>query len=261
MRTPIFLATLITLAAASATSSLAAGNGTDILHFMVRNPVSTVSTEPALAGFLSLSQNRQGKADNQRFDLTVQGLTPAANYLLWASYLGDAELVYVTQFTAAADGSGALNYMKVGSSQGKGKGKGTKSLPAPLDPLARLRLLVVTDASTQAVAQVALDYPAATTYLVSRKLNRTGLDADAAGSLRLKANSQSGDLRVQGSGLQPGATSLLWLNGEYALTRTNDSRGSVQFTAGPLTISDTLSLRTLAVSDAATNLVLTTTLP
>jgi hypothetical protein len=147
-------------------------------------------------------------------------------------------------------------------------------LPDALNPLAAIRQIVIADVDTTAagtliplgtsnvvnVASANLGQPTFATYLVSRPMNLTGTDPDATGALRIKANNKSANLNLSIAGLVPGATSYLWSNGNFWLEGTNDARGQVVF-ATTFTVPEALAIRTLAVSDANTNLVLTTTIP
>src|ERR1051325_4355044 len=104
--------TVVAAAAAVAVFSLSAkppagphGHGTDILHFSLRKTMNNEGAETNAAGTVNAKQNQQGKANNQKLDITLSSLGTNATYQLLALIDDDINLTAITNFTADANGA------------------------------------------------------------------------------------------------------------------------------------------------------------
>src|SRR5690242_12980014 len=97
-------------ATALAITTLAAtahAGGTDILHFSIRENFQDQGVEPGSGGSVQASQNKQGKANNQKLDIAVNGLTATNSYDLFAVIGDNPTMVLITNFTTDNNGQAA----------------------------------------------------------------------------------------------------------------------------------------------------------
>ncbi len=234
-------------------------HGTDILHFFVRATMTNQGVEPGAGGSVNAKQNQQGKANNQRLDIVVKGLTTNTTYQLLALLNDDTNLTQVTDFTTDGNGKAALQYRKMGNGNGHGGGlgRGKMALPNVLDPISNIRELTVLNASTQAVLRADLTAPNQLQYLVKRDLSTGNVDA----LLRIKATTKQTQFRLTASGLNPTNDYLLVLNDGIVQTNTSDANGKLVISSVLQTPTDILDLHTVALWDTASNVVVSTELP
>ena len=258
----LFLTGVATLALTSllANASGEKGNGTDILHLSLRATMSATGIEPSAAGKVMATQNEQGKANNQKLNLTFSGLAANTTYELLAGINGNTNFTDVTPFTTDVDGNAALNYRSLGNGNGHGHGgglgHGVGPLPSALNPLSQVQDFTVFNSSTQAVLSVDLTTPDQLSYLIKRKLS----NGDVNGSLRLKATTTQTQFRLTALGLQATNDYLLAFNGGVVQTNTADADGKLVITSAP-TPTNILDLSSVALWDSSSNVVLSTTLP
>jgi hypothetical protein len=231
--------------------------GTDILHFAVRKSMTAENGSTA-SGHVDANQNKQGNANNQRLSILLKDLDTSGTYQLLARLDDDTNLTQVTEFQSDSAGRAALLYRKVGSSQGKGGGlgKGKSALPAVLDPLSDIRELAVSLNSTQMVLRADLTAPDKLQYLVKRSLSSGDVDA----LLQLKATVNTARLRLAVLGLDPTNAYLLALNGSVVESNSADPKGRLMISSS-LNPAEILDLHSVALWDAGSNVVISTTLP
>ena len=239
----------------------ASGHGTDILHFFIRKAMANEGVEPAATGRVEVKQNRQGKANNQTLTIAVRGLDTNATYQVLALIDDDAgtNLTHVADFAPDAKGKAALQYVKKGNGNGNGGGlgRGKSPLPGALDPVSLIRSITIFNASTQAVLTADITDPDKLQYLVKRNLG----SGDVSAQLRIKATTAQTQFRLMSAGLAPSQDYLLVLNGEIAETNTSNDAGKLDIrslASNPLAILD---LRSVALWDTASNVVVSTELP
>jgi hypothetical protein len=247
MRLHALLLLVPTLASAPALAA-PGGNGTDVLHLTVRTALDPTEAAPGAAGELAASLRQQGAADIQKLSLQIDALAPDAPYTLLALLRGALDPVEVLAFESDADGAAALKVMK-------------GSLPAELEPITDVLALEVRDEADEIVLTADLTSPDFLQYLVKRALDNEGVDADARGSLFLKAGPGKTRFRLAASGLEPGADYALVLDGAELATLTADERGRLSTRALPEGAPDALALESVELRDGADLTVLRTELP
>lgn len=113
-----------------------------------------------------------------------------------------------------------------------GEGREIKQpLPQSLDDLAAVRLVEVRDAAGQTVLGGSLTMATKKNGDIEGEaaLAATGADADAAGKAEVEVSTRDGnvekELEVEVSGLAPGTTFNLFVDGRQAAALTTDARG------------------------------------
>jgi len=229
--------------------------GTDILHFFDSATFTNNGLATTASGSVSARQNRQGNADNESVKLSFKGLDTNAPYTLQISTVNDTNLTSVSDFTADARGRAKLDFSKLGN--GNGLGHGNMPLPDAMDPVSELRTFAVVDTNAQAVLTADLTASNHLQYLIKRDLSTNDITA----TLRIQANTQTSRLRLSARGLPASNDFLLVLNDSVVQTNSTDARGRLEMGTALLNPTDILDLRSVALSDTASNVVLSTTLP
>jgi len=247
---------LVSIASGAMAASSAVRRGTSILHYQTRNVLETTDAGSNITGSVSLQLNEQGHSSMQKFNLNVGGLVPDADYFLLAAVGEDTNVVYVSTVKANSHGRLALSHMKLG------QGKGKHSVPDALNPLTDIRGIELQDASqTQTVAFAWINTSSNFNYMVKRNLTGEDTNSAARGSISLIANQDHVNFRLAADGLGASNTCYLALNSTIVDTATTDSHGRILIKNWPSGSPAILDLRSLAVLDAVSNVVLTTTLP
>jgi hypothetical protein len=227
--------------------------GTDILHFFVR---AAMTNDAGATGSVDAKQNKQGKANNQRLDVKVSGLSTNTDYFLYAILDQDTnDFVQVASFTTDASGGKVVRYQQNGN--GKGPGKGKLALPAELNPLSDVREIAVFNSSAEKVLEADLTSPDQLQYLIKRDISTNGVKAD----LRIKATTSQTQFRLIASGLNATNSYLLALNEEVVQENVTDENGKLVITSLPTNTVDVLDIRSVALWDSSSNVVLSTELP
>ncbi|MCX8091356.1 MAG: hypothetical protein N3I86_10595 [Verrucomicrobiae bacterium] len=233
-----------------------AGRGTDILHLFLRKEMVNEGLFAPAKGQVKLGLNRQGNAFNQRLDVSAANLPTNTPLALWAATGENTNFNFVTSLTTDSKGRTGIRFMKVSSVQGF-PGRGKTPLPNALHPVSDIRELALADLRTQAVLSAELRAPEKLQYLVKR----TWSEGSATASLRLKATTQKLKFELRGEGLAPSQNYLLALNGTPVGSASSHADGVVVFTNLPVSPSNILHVRWLAIWNSASNSVLSTTLP
>jgi hypothetical protein len=236
-----------TLIATSALAGPGGGQGTDVLHLTVRSAFEATGVVTAADGAVSASLRQQGNADIQKVVLDASGLAPETSYALFALLRGAMDPVEVLAFDTDADGAATLKLMKGG-------------LPVELDPIVDVLALEVRDGADQVVLQADLADPDFLQYLVKRALDNEGVDADAAGTLFLKAGPSHARFRLAADGLEPGAPYALVVDGTTAAL-TADDAGRLATRELPAGAPDALAIESVELRDGADQAVLSAELP
>jgi hypothetical protein len=250
----------VTLALAAVTLAAKPPNvphkhGTDILHFFVRKAMNNEGVVRGASGAVNARQNQQGHANNQTLDIAVKDLGSSTDYQLLALIDNDTNYTKVANFSTDAKGQAKLSYRALGN----GHGGGSKSLPLPnlLNPVSLLRVVAIFNANTQAVLTADLTNPDKLTYLIKRDMSSNAVSA----SLRIMANQKKTQFRMDTGGLSPSGGYLLVLNGGVADTFTADDKGRLRIDSPMALPTEILDLRSVALWDSSSNVVVTTTLP
>ena len=278
----------------AATVVLADGNGfrrgTSVLHYKTRNTLAATEADSNVTGTVRLELNEQGHSAQQRFDLNVRGLVPGSNYFLLASIGEDTNVAYVAtvkasrqgrlEFTSRNKGHGHDDGDEGDDDQGENKNKhgdnggghhhgegehnggGKQTLPDALNPVTNIRAIELQEASqTQTVAFAWINTSSNFNYIVKRNLTLEDTNSTARGSISLVANQDHVNFRLVADGLGASNTCYLALNSTIVDTAMTDDHGRIQIKNWPSGSPAILDLRSLAVLDAVSNVVLTTTLP
>jgi hypothetical protein len=238
--------------------------GTDILHFFVRKTMSNPGVIPEATGRIDAKQVRQGKANNQKFDIDVQHLAANTTYHLSALIGDSSNLTDVAEFSTDDEGAAKLRYRRMGPNGNSGLGHGKSAMPAALNPISSVRELFVIDTNetnAQTVLSADLTAPDKLQYLVKRSLTNDGVETNAAAMLRIKSTIASTQFRLLATGLQPAANYSLVINGNLDETKAADANGKLSFTTLLVNPTDILDLRSLAVWNSESNSVFSTQLP
>ena len=255
---------LLALCFLVATPALAAGKGTDILHLTLRTALEAQGGTNA-EGEVSLKLRQQGGADVQKFRLEARNLDADAPYHVFVLLRGATEPIEVpVAFDADTNGAAALKRMHIGHKNNSGK-----TFPAGLDPLTDLLALEIHDDADNVVLAADLTDPDWLQYLVKRRLDASGADLDAEGTLFLKQHGAAALFRLKAANLAPTADYTLAINCvdvatldcAYVETFTTDANGRLDIGSLPGTPPAPFDMTQVFLLDAADQVVLGTELP
>lgn len=248
---------LVAGVAALALTTVAAknGHGTDILHLFLGESMSNTGIE-AGTGSIKVMQATQGNANNQKLDIVLKGLAPNTTYSL-AAALGDSVSVVPvanTGFTTDGSGNAVIHYRKLGN--GHGGGHNSSALPADLTPVSNIRELDVVNSTNSIVLSADFTSPSSLQYLVKRDISSNGVSA----TLRIHATTSQTQFQLNASGLAPTNTYQLAVNDTPVQSQDSDANGKLSISSlqGSL---DILDVHSVALWDASSNVVVSTTLP
>jgi hypothetical protein len=230
--------------------------GTSVMHYLVRGEFHPTNDPAQVVGSYRLQANEQGHSSKQMLDLRLNGLGEDATVTLTALMGEDTNVVSVTDLVANSEGHARLAYKS--KSQGHG---GRNPLPEILQPLTDLRALGVDNGATQTVAYTWIADAGKFQYLIKRNLTPEDTNGTAAGSISLIANQNRVKFRLLAGGLGPTNDVHLALNSEVRMTVQTDENGRIEIKEWPVDAPRVLELRSLAIWDAGSNVVLRTSLP
>jgi hypothetical protein len=244
-------------------------HGTDIIHLSVKVQMDNGGIVTNASGQARIDWQQQGNANHQDLIVNVRGLDAETSYDLEALVNDDTNLTSVVSFTTDAEGNASIDLEDKGhNDNGHGHGHGhayghnkhghmNDTLPAALEPVGHIHQLVVLDDTGTNVVLTA-DFTTANCfqYLVKRNISSDSVNAE----LRIIANRGNAQVRLSASGLAAGDYTLL-LNDTAAETQTADDHGRVDIRSQLANPSDILSVSSVSLVDAGTNVVVSTTLP
>lgn len=248
--------TLGTLASTLHAGSPVTRRGTSVMHYMTRNALVTNEAGSNVVGWVRLQHNEQGNSSKQSLQLFANGLETNAPYRLIAMVGDDTNAIPVEELSADRKGRLRLNYM----TRGQGGG-GKNPLPDGLNPLFDVHSIGIENASTQTVAYAWIADADRFQYLVKRNLTPEDTNGIAAGQISLIANHRKVHFRLVAGGLSATNDYHLALNSEIVSTFTANDHGRLEIRAWPTNAPAVLDLRSLALLDGSSNVVLSTTLP
>jgi hypothetical protein len=244
-------------------------HGTDIIHLSVQVQMDNGGIVTNASGRARIDWHQQGNANHQDLVMNVRGLDADTSYELDALLNDDTNLTSGVTFTTDAEGNASINLEDKGhNNNGHGHGHGhayghnkpghmKDTLPAALEPVGHIHELVVLDNTGTNVVLTA-DFTTASSfqYLVKRNISSETVNAE----LRIIANPGKAQIRLSASGLAAGDYTLL-LNDTAAATQTADDHGRVDIRTELTNPADILSVSSVSLIDAGTNVVVSTTLP
>jgi hypothetical protein len=233
-------------------------HGTSILHLMEQTTMADSDVESNAVGSITLKQNKQGHANNQRLTISADSLQNGTTYQLFASLRSDTNLTEVVAFTTDSHGHVKLKYVK--KNNGHGNAGGT-ALPDALNPISDILSLAVVNSATQTVLSADLTAPDHLEYLIKRCLSNDAVEATAKASLRIHATLDFLQFRLLASGLMSNATYFLSVNDTIVSNALADAKGELEFDSLPSSAPDVLDIDSLALQNSSSNNVLSTTLP
>lgn len=247
---------------------LSAFRGTDIVHLSIQTRVANEGIVTNASGFARIDWNQQGNANHQDLQVSVRGLDAEADYQLAAQLDDDTNLTSVITFSTDANGNACVfledkgqgeNGHGHGHAYGHDKhGHGKPQLPAGLEPVGQIhQLLVLDDSGTNVVLSADFTTASCFQYLVKRNIGSDTVNAE----LWIIASAHKAQIRLFASGLDAGSDYTLALNDTAAQTETADDQGRVSIRAELSNPGDILSVSSVSLLDAGTNVVVSTTLP
>src|SRR6266436_2222879 len=271
MKTPARIQFVLTAGAALAIIALTAfsapgpNHGTDIIHLSIQTTMTNEGIVTNASGSARINWHQQGNANHQSLQANVRGLEADTSYELNALLNDDTNLTSGVTFTTDAEGSASINLEDKGhNNNGHGHAYGHNkpghmkdTLPAALEPVGHIHELFVLDSTGTNVVLTA-DFTTASSfqYLVKRNISSDTVNAE----LRIIANPGKAQVRLSASGLAAGDYTLL-LNDTAAETQTADDHGRVDIRTELANPADILSVSSVSLIDAGTNVVVSTTLP
>src|SRR5690348_7136607 len=195
-------------------------HGTDVLHYSTKATFQNQQVEAGASGSVSVNQNEQGNANNQRVDISLKGLTAGETYSLVALTGGSSTPVPVDSITTDARGNAKVRYQS--NSNGKGNGKGKAALPDAINPVTSINELDVVDTNSATVLTADFTSTNKFQYLVKRDISDT--NGVVSAQLSLKDVNGQAQFTVMASGLAGSTDYSLAVNGTVVQTGTADTR-------------------------------------
>lgn len=245
-------------------------HGTDIIHLSIQTRFDNEGIVTNASGFARIDWHQQGNANHQELQVSVRGLEADSDYQLAALLDDDTNLTSAVTFTTDANGNACVNLEDKGQgNNGNGHGHGhayghdkhghgKAQLPAELEPAGQIHQLVILD-DTGTNVVLSADFTTANCfqYLVKRNISSDTVNAQ----LWIIASPHKAQVRVFASGLTAGSDYTLDLNDTATQTQTADDQGRIGIRTELSNPADILSVTSVSLIDAGTNVVVSTTLP
>jgi len=254
------VAGLAIAACAMVTAAEPKKHGTDILHLSIRERMVNGGVTADASGQAELKWDKQGHANHQEVHLHLKGLDSDTDYQLAASTNDGSNATPVLTFTTDDEGRADIDLRDKGPKPQHAESKNGKvkaQLPPELEPVTQINQVLVLDTNGATVLTGSFDAPDKFELLVKRDLST----ADIRAKLEIHANQHKGKLRLEAKGLQPGIQYSLALNGTVADSEMADNEGKVHLRAELDNPADILTLMTVDLLDADSNVVVSATLP
>jgi hypothetical protein len=244
-------------------------HGTDIIHLSIQTRMDNEGIVTNASGFARIDWNQEGNANHQDLQVSVRGLDANTDYELAAQVDDDTNLTSVITFSTDGDGNASVFLEDKGDNNGHGHGHGHAygrdrhghgkgQLPAAVEPVGQIhQLLVLDDTGTNVVLSADLTTASCFQYLVKRNVSSDTVNAE----LWIIASAHNAQIRLFASGLAAGSDYTLDLNDAAVQTQTADDQGRVSIRTELSNPGDILSVSSVSLLDAGTNVVVSTTLP
>jgi len=251
------LALAVTLLAANA-GEKPKENKKGLLHFSIQKRMANEGALADANGKVDLHSDVHDKDNHQDVHLHLGGLDATATYQLAAQVDDDTNLTQVLTFTSDREGKADIHLREKGPKHPHDKdGHVDAQLPSELQPASLISQLIVTDTNGTAILTADLTAPDKFEYFAKLDLS----SGDIRSKLEIKADGHKGHLKLDAKGLEAGSQYSLTLNGNVAGSDAADEHGNVHFKAELQNPADILALSSVAVLDASSNTVLSTTVP
>ena len=217
--------------------------GSSVLHYTTVTPLAPTELGSNVSAVAKLSLKEQGNSARQKLDFTAAHLEPRTDYFLIAT-IGD-ESSAVTLGTFRTDKQGRAH------------------ADSALDafPVTDIRTIGIQDAGAQTLALASINTSPSFQYLVKRNLTQTDTNGTAAGSIGLKGNAEVLRFRLRAGGLSLNSSYYLAFNSNIVAMTTSSDSGRIEIVGWPAGAPALLDLRSFSLSDASSNVVLSTTFP
>lgn len=244
-------------------------HGTDIIHLSVQVQMDNGGIVTNASGSARIDWHQQGNANHQDLVVNVRGLDAQTSYDLEAQLNDDTNLTSVVSFTTDSEGNASINLEDKGhNNNGHGHGHGhayghnkpghmKDTLPAAVEPVGHIQqLFVLDDTGTNVVLSADFTTASSFQYLVKRNISSDTVNAE----LWIIANPGKAQVRLSAAGLAAGDYTLM-LNDTAAQTQTADDHGRVNIRTELANPADILSVSSVSLVEAGTNVVVSTSLP
>lgn len=258
MKTIIKSVTVAGVAALAATTLYARSSnsqGTEIIHYSTRVPMTNSQADPSTlnaSGNVQVNEAIQGNADKETLTVTAKGLTESTAYSVAATVSGTSTNIG----SVTTDKRGSLK--AIFSNNGKGK----NNAGAPPTPLTSITEVDVVNPTNQTVLAADMTTPQTFQFMVRKDVVDT--NSGAAAGITVSVNSRGALFGLNASGLTGGADYLLVFNGKVVQTNTATARGGLRFIS-PLTSTNGVvtpfQLQSVALEDTNSTTVISTTIP
>lgn len=244
-------------------------HGTDIIHLSIQTRMDNEGIVTNASGFARIDWNEQGNANHQDIQVNVRGLDADTDYQLAAQMDDDTNLTSVATLGTDANGNASVFLEDKGNKNGHGHGHGhayghdkhghgKAQLPPELEPVGQIhQLLVLDNTGTDVVLGADFTTASCFQYLVKRNISSDTVNAE----LWIIASAHNAQIRLSASGLSAGSDYTLALNDTATQTQTADDKGRVSIRTELSNPADILSVSSVSLLDADTNVVVSTTLP
>lgn len=246
------IATVVTCLTVSA---FAQNYGTDILHYQVRSVMTNDGVEPAAAGVVIATENKQGRANNEEVNIELTGLDTNTIYALMS--LKDNSTNYENvAFFISTNGDASFDYASVNGRTPKRK----TALPDGLTPVSTVReidLFNLGSGNSQPILAADLRSPGFLRYQIKRNLTTNSIPA----LLKIQANNTRTIFSLAAMRLARSTPYYLAFNGDIVQTNTTSSNGRLAINRLNNPPDDILSVQTVELLDTNNTVVVGTTLP
>src|SRR2546423_425657 len=250
-KTVVLVLCSLTLAV-SVTARSPSGAHKEISHLFSRIAMTSSGVISNLAGSVSIHANAQSQGKPLDIRIQVHGLEANQSYGLSALLANATNWTAVTSFTTDNEGKAKLEF------RDKLSGPPSKQpVPGALSQIRTVSELAIVGATNETLLEANLSAPSQFEYLLKRDISTSSAKA----SLQINANSHKAVVRVAAFGFQATNSYSLALNGAAVATEDADAQGRLRIAFQLNQPADVFNLQSIAILDAGTNVVVSTSLP
>jgi hypothetical protein len=232
--------------------------GHDLLHLTIQAKLHNEGVISGAGGDVDLHYDQHGGKDtHQELHLHVKGLDTGTDYTLSAQD-NTSNVVQVASFTADEHGNADLHFRDKGPKKPHDHaGHVDGQLPPDLEPVTAIAGLSIADTNGTGVLTADLTAPHNFQYMAKRDLGTGAI----RGKLEINADAHHGKLDLEAQGLDAGTSYSLAVNGNVVTSVSADEHGHLHVHTQFQNSIDVLSLNSVEVLDASSNVVLSATFP